>query len=136
MLWQKGREQILKLYRDYYHGGLMKLVVIGGGPIWKAGKLYRLEAVKDVHILDLTWTLPCLRQDYLKKPEDYLAHLMGHGKIFLVAAQESAYLANCFNRMEHSEKYPEGPLRFKGTGHHSPVCAEFEKISCAEFRTC
>ncbi|KAJ0076042.1 hypothetical protein Patl1_34890 [Pistacia atlantica] len=53
-----------------------------------------------------------------------------------VAAQESAYLANCFNRMEHCEKYPEGPLRFKGTGHHSPVCAEFEKISCAEFRTC
>ncbi|KAJ9145759.1 hypothetical protein P3X46_028104 [Hevea brasiliensis] len=102
------REQILKLYRDYYHGGLMKLVVIGGesldmleswvtelfanvrkgpqvkpkfqvqGPIWKAGKLYRLEAVKDVHILDLTWTLPCLRQDYLKKSEDYLAHLLGH----------------------------------------------------------
>ncbi|XP_044495752.1 nardilysin-like isoform X2 [Mangifera indica] len=102
------REKILKLYRDYYHGGLMKLVVIGGEPldileswvvelfanvqkgpgvkpefsvkepIWKAGKLYRLEAVKDVHILDLTWTLPCLRQDYLKKSEDYLAHLMGH----------------------------------------------------------
>ncbi|BFG33740.1 hypothetical protein CerSpe_200140 [Prunus speciosa] len=102
------REQILKLYRDYYHGGLMKLVVIGGesldvledwvvelygnvkkgpqvnlefkaeGPIWKAGKLYRLEAVKDVHILNLTWTFPCLHQDYLKKPEDYLAHLLGH----------------------------------------------------------
>ncbi|KAJ4719217.1 Insulin-degrading enzyme [Melia azedarach] len=102
------REQILKFYRDYYHGGLMKLVVIGGerldtlqswvvelfanvrkgpqikpeftveGPIWKAGKLYRLEAVKDVHILDLTWTLPCLHQEYLKKSEDYLAHLLGH----------------------------------------------------------
>ncbi|KAK3218933.1 hypothetical protein Dsin_012903 [Dipteronia sinensis] len=102
------REQILKLYRDFYHGGLMKLVIIGGepldtleswvvelfsnikkgsnikpkfsveGPIWKAGQLYRLEAVKDVHILDLTWTLPCLRQDYLKKSEDYLAHLLGH----------------------------------------------------------
>ncbi|XP_062015167.1 nardilysin-like [Rosa rugosa] len=102
------REQILKLYRDYYHGGLMKLVVIGGesldvlenwvlelfgnvkkgpqvdlefkaeGPIWKAGKVYRLEAVKDVHILHLTWTLPCLRQDYLKKSEDYLSHLLGH----------------------------------------------------------
>ena len=27
------REQILKLYRDYYHGGLMKLVVIGGGKL-------------------------------------------------------------------------------------------------------
>ncbi|KAG5133193.1 hypothetical protein JHK82_024381 [Glycine max] len=24
-------EQILKLYKDYYHGGLMKLVIIGGG---------------------------------------------------------------------------------------------------------
>ncbi|KAI4348123.1 hypothetical protein L6164_008882 [Bauhinia variegata] len=102
------REQILKLYSDYYHGGLMNLVVIGGesldvleswvlelfgdvrkgprlnpefkmeGPIWKAGKIYRLEAVKDVHILDLTWTLPCLHQEYLKKPEDYLAHLLGH----------------------------------------------------------
>ncbi|KAJ0110808.1 hypothetical protein Patl1_02168 [Pistacia atlantica] len=35
-----------------------------------------------------------------------------------VAAQEGTYLANCFNRMEHCEKYPEGPLRFRGTGHH------------------
>ncbi|KAM7259044.1 hypothetical protein ACFE04_014785 [Oxalis oulophora] len=102
------REQILKMYKEYYHGGLMKLVVIGGesldilegwvvelfsdvrkgpqvqpqfkaeGPIWRPSKIYRLEAVKDVHILDLTWTLPCLRQEYLKKSEDYLAHLLGH----------------------------------------------------------
>ncbi|TYG61445.1 hypothetical protein ES288_D07G148900v1 [Gossypium darwinii] len=77
------RKQILELYNDYYHGGLMKLVVIGGesldilqhwvvelfsdirqgsqgkpefkveGPVWRASKLYRLEAVKDVHILEL-----------------------------------------------------------------------------------
>ncbi|KAE9594482.1 putative insulysin [Lupinus albus] len=102
------REHILKLYNDHYHGGLMKLVVIGGdsldlleswvvelfgavkkgpqvkpeftaeGPIWKSGKVYWLEAVKDVHILDLSWQLPCLHQEYLKKPEDYLAHLLGH----------------------------------------------------------
>ncbi|CAH8251408.1 unnamed protein product [Arabidopsis lyrata] len=102
------RECIVKLYKEYYHGGLMKLVVIGGesldmleswvvelfgdvkngskirptleaeGPIWKGGKLYRLEAVKDVHILGLTWTLPPLRYAYVKKPEDYLAHLLGH----------------------------------------------------------
>ncbi|CAM8952611.1 unnamed protein product [Rhodiola kirilowii] len=101
------REQIFRLYNEYYHGGLMKLVVIGGdsldvlqkwvvelfgdvkkgskkpefierNPIWKAGKFYRLEAVKDVHVLDLSWTLPCLRADYLKKSEDYLAHLLGH----------------------------------------------------------
>ncbi|KAM5588415.1 external alternative NAD(P)H-ubiquinone oxidoreductase B2, mitochondrial-like [Rosa sericea] len=35
-----------------------------------------------------------------------------------VAAQEGAYLASCFNRMEKCEKYPEGPLRFRGEGRH------------------
>ena len=48
--------------------------------IWKSGTLYRLEAIKDVHVLDLTWTLPCLHKEYLKKPEGYISHLMGHGK--------------------------------------------------------
>ncbi|CAA0838104.1 Insulinase (Peptidase family M16) family protein [Striga hermonthica] len=102
------RDRILKLYHDNYYGESMKLVVIGGEtlevleswvlelfssvkkahlvkpetspdiPIWKAGKLYWLEAVKDVHILDLSWTLPSLRKDYKKKAEDYLAHLLGH----------------------------------------------------------
>ncbi|MQL76025.1 hypothetical protein Taro_008407 [Colocasia esculenta] len=102
------REEILRLYKQNYHGGTMKLVVIGGEtldtledwaielfsnikkgaqrkvsaknnmPIWKAGMLYKLEAVKDVHILDLTWTLPCLHKEYLKKPEGYISHLVGH----------------------------------------------------------
>ncbi|CAL5406435.1 unnamed protein product [Camellia sinensis] len=35
-----------------------------------------------------------------------------------VAAQQGAYLANCFNHMEECEKNPEGPLRFRGSGHH------------------
>ncbi|OWM91314.1 hypothetical protein CDL15_Pgr000258 [Punica granatum] len=35
-----------------------------------------------------------------------------------VAAQQGAYLADCFNRMEECEKNPEGPLRFRGTGRH------------------
>ncbi|XAR68047.1 NADH:ubiquinone reductase (non-electrogenic) [Bertholletia excelsa] len=35
-----------------------------------------------------------------------------------VAAQQGAYLANCFNRMEECEKNPEGPLRFRGSGRH------------------
>lgn len=141
------REEILHLYKENYHGGVMKLVVIGGGliflksmkqypcqvffhffamfcfnmnilwlcfllaetldiledwvielfgsikkgsqreivakeikPIWKAGMMYRLEAIKDVHVLDLTWTLPCLHKEYLKKPEGYISHLMGHGE--------------------------------------------------------
>ncbi|KAL0300053.1 UNVERIFIED_CONTAM: External alternative NAD(P)H-ubiquinone oxidoreductase B4, mitochondrial [Sesamum angustifolium] len=35
-----------------------------------------------------------------------------------VAAQQGTYLADCFNRMEICEKYPEGPLRFRGAGRH------------------
>ncbi|PWA98419.1 insulinase (Peptidase family M16) family protein [Artemisia annua] len=102
------RDQIFKLYNDFYHGGSMKLVIIGGEsldvleswvqelfskvkasnepkvevkpglPVWSAGKMYRLEAVKDVNMLELAWTLPCLRKDYTKKAEDYLSHLIGH----------------------------------------------------------
>jgi hypothetical protein len=49
-------------------------------PFWKSGKLYKLEAVRYVHSLFLPWTLPCLHKEYMKKPEDYLAHLLGHGK--------------------------------------------------------
>lgn len=37
---------------------------------------------------------------------------------FQVAAQQGAYLAKCFNRMEEAEKNPEGPLRFRGEGRH------------------
>ncbi|KAL3509504.1 hypothetical protein ACH5RR_028905 [Cinchona calisaya] len=35
-----------------------------------------------------------------------------------VASQQGAYLADCFNRMDICEKYPEGPIRFRGTGRH------------------
>lgn len=35
-----------------------------------------------------------------------------------VAAQQGAYLASCFNRMEECEQNPEGPLRFRGSGRH------------------
>uniref|UniRef100_A0A7N0SWC4 NADH:ubiquinone reductase (non-electrogenic) n=2 Tax=Kalanchoe fedtschenkoi TaxID=63787 RepID=A0A7N0SWC4_KALFE len=35
-----------------------------------------------------------------------------------VAAQQGAYLAKCFNRMEECERNPEGPLRFRGEGRH------------------
>ncbi|KAL5772553.1 hypothetical protein ACOSQ2_012477 [Xanthoceras sorbifolium] len=35
-----------------------------------------------------------------------------------VAAQQGAYLAKCFNRMEECEQNPEGPLRFRGSGRH------------------
>jgi nardilysin len=38
-------------------------------PFWKSGKLYKLEAVRDVHSLFLSWTLPCLHKEYMKKPD-------------------------------------------------------------------
>lgn len=74
---------VLKLFSKVTKGPLSNQEASLGAPIWKACKLYRLEAVKDVHMLDLSWTLPCLRKDYMKKSEDYLAHLIGHGNIVL-----------------------------------------------------
>ncbi|XP_010540865.1 PREDICTED: external alternative NAD(P)H-ubiquinone oxidoreductase B1, mitochondrial [Tarenaya hassleriana] len=35
-----------------------------------------------------------------------------------VAAQQGAYLAQCFNRMKQCEEQPEGPMRFKDGSHH------------------
>ncbi|CAA0393636.1 unnamed protein product [Arabidopsis thaliana] len=35
-----------------------------------------------------------------------------------VAAQQGAYLAKCFDRMEECEKSPEGPIRMRGEGRH------------------
>nr|GMD78759.1 nardilysin-like isoform X2 [Ipomoea batatas] len=52
-------------------------------PIWKAGKLYWLEADRQLKMfISFLWTLPSLRKDYLRKDEDSLAHLLGHGKAF------------------------------------------------------
>ena len=51
------------------------------GPQYDAAQLPRLvkvEARKEVHMLHLTWCLPPLLREYMAKPEDYLAHLIGH----------------------------------------------------------
>lgn len=74
---------VVELFSDIKEGFQSKVDIHQELPIWKAGKLYRLEAVKDVNILNLTWILPCLSKEYLKKPEDYLAHILGHGKLFM-----------------------------------------------------
>lgn len=71
-----------ELFSDVIGGSQSSIKIESQLPIWKAGKVYRLQAVKDIHNLNLTWTLPCLRKEYLKKPDDYLAHLLGHGKLF------------------------------------------------------
>jgi nardilysin len=53
------------------------------GPVWEPGSLYRVESVKDQHLIVLTWPFPCLEAAYLKKPQDYISHLIGHGTPYL-----------------------------------------------------
>ena len=77
-------EWVMELFSNVKMGHQSKMSTGYDMPIWKPGKLYRLEAVKDVHVLELSWSLPCLHKEYLKKPEDYISHLMGHGKNFCV----------------------------------------------------
>lgn len=72
---------VLELYGDVKTGPQVNMEFKAEGPIWEAGKVYRLEAVQDDHILQLAWTLPCLDQHYLKSPEFYLRHLLAHRKL-------------------------------------------------------
>lgn len=102
------RSKLLKIYGDYYLAGRMKLVIIGGepletlkdwviqlftevrpggekqlcfpweGPIWESGKICRIKSVKDQHYVSIIWPFPCLQDAYLKKPQDYISHLVGH----------------------------------------------------------
>nr|XP_011461376.1 PREDICTED: nardilysin-like isoform X2 [Fragaria vesca subsp. vesca] len=67
---------ILEVYGDVKTGPHVNLEFKAEGPIWKAGKVYRLDADQDVHILQLSWTLPCLGQHYCKGPEFYVHHLL------------------------------------------------------------
>lgn len=71
----------MELFSKVKGGPLLDMSPKTDMPFWRSGKLHRLEAVRDVHSLCLSWTLPCLHKEYMKKPEDYLAHLLGHGKI-------------------------------------------------------
>ncbi|XP_024542665.1 nardilysin-like isoform X1 [Selaginella moellendorffii] len=102
------RQKLIEFYKQHYLANRMKLVVLGGeplatlkewvtelfedipegsskpqrfswnGPVWPAGKIYHVESVKDQHRLILSWVMPCLHTEYLKKPHDYLSHLIGH----------------------------------------------------------
>lgn len=75
------QDWIMELFRNVKKGD-SQVHIQQDGNIWEAGNLYWLEAVKDVHVLNISWTLPCLHEHYLKRPEDYLAHLIGHGTLF------------------------------------------------------
>lgn len=42
------------------------------------GKLFRIIPVKERHVINVTWQLPCQTDLWRSKPADYLAHLLGH----------------------------------------------------------
>eukprot|EP00850_Spirogloea_muscicola_P012506 SM000081S22640 [mRNA] locus=s81:244115:252096:- [translate_table: standard] len=73
-------------------GGPRPLLSLGAcPPLWEAGKLYRIDSVKDQHLLALAWPLPCLDWAYTRKPADYISHLVGHegeGSLLALLKQE------------------------------------------------
>lgn len=76
------KEWAVELFGEVKEGGNDKKSPTWSGPIWEKGKFYRVESVKDQHLLSLMWPLPCLEAAYLKKPQDYISHLVGHGILF------------------------------------------------------
>lgn len=42
------------------------------------GKIFYIAPVKDRHSINITWQIPPQRDEWKSKPEDYLAHLIGH----------------------------------------------------------
>ncbi|CAM9115596.1 unnamed protein product [Discosporangium mesarthrocarpum] len=55
------------------------------------GTLFRVQPVKDIHCLHVTWQVPEQESLYRTKPYDYLGHLIGHegkGTIFSLLRQK------------------------------------------------
>ncbi|KAE9616849.1 putative NADH:ubiquinone reductase (non-electrogenic) [Lupinus albus] len=83
--------------------------------------------LKKEHLLDLTTLLKDSQGNQRKEIDievfkQALSNVDSQVKILpataQVAAQQGEYLARCFNHMNKCEDHPEGPRRFKGTGHH------------------
>jgi nardilysin len=72
---------VMESFEKVKEGGLTPLKFPWDGPVWEPGSFYWVESVKDQHLLALTWPFPCLEAAYLKKPQDYISHLVGHGKL-------------------------------------------------------
>ena len=61
-----------------------------GLPLAKGGEIYILPAVRREHKVRATFQFPSLHYAYLKKPDEYLSHLIGHeGKGSLLSALKS-----------------------------------------------
>lgn len=47
-------------------------------PLEQFTKLYKVQPVRKVNKLSITWTLPSLLQEYKTKPLEYISHVVGH----------------------------------------------------------
>ncbi len=73
------KQWAIELFGKVSEGGEARLPFSWDDPVWESGRMYRVESVRDQHLLAMTWPLPCLQADYLTKPQDYISHLVGHG---------------------------------------------------------
>ncbi len=78
------KQWAIELFGKVSEGGEAPLPFPWDGPVWESGCMYRVESVRDQHLLAMTWPLPCLQADYLKKPQDYISHLVGHGNVLMI----------------------------------------------------
>lgn len=70
---------VVELFSGVQEGGHGRMTFLWDGPIWKSNLIYYVESVRDDHRISMLWPLPCLEGAYLKKPHEYLSHLIGHG---------------------------------------------------------
>ena len=74
------KEWVVELFSEVKTGINKPLQFPWEGPVWEPGKLYRVKSVKDQHFVSIIWPFPCLSAEYVKKPYDYISHLVGHGE--------------------------------------------------------
>ena len=74
------KEWVVELFSEVKSGINKPLQFPWEGPVWEPGKLYRVKSVKDQHFVSIIWPFPCLSAEYVKKPYDYISHLVGHGE--------------------------------------------------------
>lgn len=70
---------VVELFSEVQEGGHGRLKFHYEGRIWQPHRFYLCAAGQEQSLASVTWPLPCLESAYLKKPQDYIGHLIGHG---------------------------------------------------------
>lgn len=92
------KQWVMESFGNVREGGETSLRFPWEGPVWESGHMYHVESVKDQHLIALTWPFPCLESAYLKKPQDYISHLLGHGNL-----KRAIFI--CYDRQGHDNLF-------------------------------